>query len=169
MATTRRTQEDLRTAWHCCLAGPDISTTVPGPAPTTAGLYGLEAAEPTSQRDLESRRENRQSDPSGVGPGKSAEPAPGAHAPLIKMRWGVATVIARQAVGLLPRPHDQACVIRSTTTVSSSRQVPPAADTGCRLRTRLVGGPQRSAEKTEARGTDGWARVQPDYHCTPRG
>ena len=33
---------------------------------------------------------------------ESAEPFPGAHAPLIKMRWGVATVIARQAAGLLP-------------------------------------------------------------------
>ena len=140
MATARRTGEDLPAAWHCCPAGPDISTTVPSPAPTTACLYGLEAAGPTSQRDLGRRRENRQSDPSGVGPGESAEPSPGAHAPLIKMRWGVATVIARQAAGLLPRPHDQACIIRSTAIVISSRQDPLAADASCRLRTRPVGG-----------------------------
>ena len=108
-------------------------------------------------------------DPSGVGPGESAEPSPGAHAPLTKMRWGVATVIARQAAGQLPRPHDQACVIRSTATVISSQQDPPAADAACRLRTEPVGGPQQLAEKTEAGGTDGWAHVQPDYHCTPRG
>ena len=95
MAKAPRTWEDVPVAWHCCPAGPDISTTVPGPAPTTACLYGLEAAGPTSQRDLERRRENHQSDPSGVGPGESAEPSPGAHAPLIKMRWGVATVFTR--------------------------------------------------------------------------
>ena len=102
MATTCRTWEDLRVAWHYCPAGPDISTTVPSPAPTMACLYGLEAAGPTSQRDIGRRQENRQSDPSGDGPGESAEPSPRAHAPLIKMRWGVATVIARQAAGLLP-------------------------------------------------------------------
>ena len=106
MARARRTREDLRAAWHCCPAGPDISTTVPSPAPTTACLYGLEAVGPTSQRDLGRRRENRQLDPSGVGPGESAKPSPRAHAPLIKMRWGVAIVIARHAAGLLPRPHD---------------------------------------------------------------
>ena len=145
MATTRRIREDLRAAWHCCPAGPDISTTVPGPAPTSACLYGLEAAGPTSQRDLGRRRENRQSNPSGVSPGESAEPSPGAHAPLIKMRWGVATVIARQAAGLLPRPHDQARVIRSTATVISNRQDPPVADVAYRLRTRPGGGARQSA------------------------
>ena len=151
MATARRTWEDLPAAWHCCPAGPDISITVPGPAPTTACLYGLEAAGPTSQRDLGRRRENRQSDPSGVGPGESAEPSPGAHAPLIKKRWGVATVIARQAAGLLPRPHDQACVIRSTATVISGRQDPPATDAACRLRTRPVGGAHQSAGPSSQR------------------
>ena len=85
MATVRRTPEDLRAAWRCCHAGPDISTVGPNPAPMTACLYGLEAAGPTSQRDLGRQRETRQSDPSGVGPGESAEPSPGAHAPLIKM------------------------------------------------------------------------------------
>jgi len=145
MATTCRTWEDLPAAWHCCPAGPDISTTVPVPAPTMACLYGPEAVGPTSQRDLGRRRENRQSDPSGVGPGKSAEPSLGAHAPLIKKRWGVDTVIARQAAGLLPRPHDQACIIRSTATVISSRQDLPAADAAWRLRTRPVGGTRQSA------------------------
>ena len=169
MATARRTREDLRAAWHCCPTGTDISTSVPSPAPTTACMYGREAAGPTSQRDLGRQRETRQSDPSGVGPGESAEPSPGAQAPLIKMRWGVATVIARQAAGLLPRPHDQACVIRSTATVISSRQDPPAADAACQLRTRPVGGPQQSAEKSEVGRTDGWARSQSNYHCTPGG
>ena len=105
-----------------------------------ACVYGLEAAGPTSQRDLGRQRENRQSDPSGVDPGESAEPSPGAHASLIKMRWGVATVIARQAAGLLQRPHDQACVIRSTATIISSQQDPPAADAACQLCTRPVSG-----------------------------
>ena len=82
---------------------------------------------------------------------------------------GVATVIARQAAGLLPRPHDKACVIKSTTTVISSQQDPPTAGAACRLRTRPVSGPQQSAEKSEVRGTDGWARAQSDYHCTPGG
>ena len=50
-------------------------------------------------------------------------------------------MIARQAAGLLPRPHDQACIIRSTTTVISSRQDPPAADEACRLRTNQSAGP----------------------------
>ena len=49
-------------------------------------------------------------------------------------------MIARQAAGLLPRPHDQACIIRSTATVISSRQDLPAADAACRLRTRPVSG-----------------------------
>ena len=151
MATACRTWEDLPAAWHCCPAGPDISTIVPSPVRTTACLYGLEAAGPTSQRDLRRRRGHRQSDPSGVGPGESAEPSPGARAPLIKKRWGVATVIARQAVGLLPRPHDQACVIRSTAIVISSRQDPPATDAACRLRTRPVGGPQQSAGPSSRR------------------
>ena len=78
-------------------------------------------------------------------------------------------MIARQAAGLLPRLHDKARVIRSMATVISSRQDPPAADAACRLRTEPVGGPQESADKTATRETDGWARVQPDYHCTPRG
>ena len=104
MATTRRTREDLCAAWHYCRAGPDISTTVPSPAPTTACLYGLEAAGPTSQRDLGRRRENHQSDPSGVGPGELAEPSPGAHAPLIKMIWGVATVINARRRGCCHDP-----------------------------------------------------------------
>ena len=52
-------------------------------------------------------------------------------------------VIARQAMVLLPRPHDQACIITSTATVISSRQDPPAADAACRLRTGHVGGPAR--------------------------
>ena len=159
MATTRCTRRDLRAAWHCCRAGPDISAEGPNLAPTTACLYGLEAVGPSSQRDLGRRREDRQSDPSGVGPGESSEPSPEAHAPLIKKRWGVATVIARQAAGLLPQPHDRACVIRSTSTVISSRQDPPAADAACRLRTRPVGGGQQSAEKSEVGGTDGWGRA----------
>ena len=167
MATARRTREDLPAAWHCYPAGPDVSIIVPSPAPMMACLYGLEAAGPTSQRDLGRRRENRQSDPSGVGPGESTEPSPGAHAPLIKKRWGAATVIARQAAGLLPRPHDQACVIRSMATVISGRQDPPAANASCRLRTRPVGGAHQSAEKSEVGGTDGWARAQSNYHCTP--
>ena len=78
-------------------------------------------------------------------------------------------MIARQAAGLLPRPHDQARVIRSKATLISSREDPPAADAACRLRTRPVGRPQESADKTTARETDGWARVQPVYHCTPGG
>ena len=81
----------------------------------------------------------------------------------------MAIVIACQAAGLLPRLHDQAHVIRSTATVISSRQDPPAADAACRLRIGPVGGPQESADKTAAEETDGWARVQPDYHCTPGG
>ena len=64
-------------------------------------------------------------------------------------------MIARQAAGLLPRLHDQARVIRSTATVISSRQDPPAADAACRLRTRPVGGPQQPAEKPVTRDTDG--------------
>ena len=151
MATTRRTWVDLPAAWHCCPAGPDISTTIPGPAPTTTCLYGLEAAGPTSQRDLGRRREHRQPDPTGVGTGESAEPSPLAHAPLIKKRWGVATVIVRQAAGLLPRPHDQACIIRSTTTVISSRQDPPTADAACRLCTRPVGGAHQLARPSSRR------------------
>ena len=78
-------------------------------------------------------------------------------------------MIARQAAGLLPRPHDQACIIRSTATVISSRQDLPAVDAACRLRTRPVGGPQQSAEKSEVGGTDGWAHAQSNYHCTPGG
>ena len=78
-------------------------------------------------------------------------------------------MIARQAAGLLPRPHDQARIIRSSATVISSRQDSPAADTACRRRTRPVGGARQSAEKMEAEDTDGWARAQPDYHCTPGG
>ena len=54
-------------------------------------------------------------------------------------------MIARQAAGLLPQPHDQARVIRSTATVISSRQDLPAAGAACRLRTRLVGGAHQSA------------------------
>ena len=75
-------------------------------------------------------------------------------------------MIARQAAGLLPGLHDESRVIRSGATVISSRQDPPAADAACRLRTELVDGPQESADKTVARETDGWARVQPDYHYT---
>ena len=48
-------------------------------------------------------------------------------------------MIARQAAGLLPRPHDQARVIRSTATVISSRQDPPAADVAYQLRIEPVG------------------------------
>ena len=155
MATTRRTREDLPPAWHCCPAGPDISMTVPGPAPTTACLYGLEAAGPTSQRDLGRRRENRQSDPSGVGPGESAEPSPGARAPLIKKGRGVATVIVRQVAGLLPRPHDQACVISNTATVIRHRQDPRAAEAAYRLRTRPAGGAHQAA------GPNNWRRSRP--------
>ena len=152
MATARRTWEDLPAVWHCCPAGPDISTTVPGPAPTTACLYGPGAAGPTSQRDHGRRRENRQSDPTGVGPRESAEHSPGAHAPLIEKRSGVAKVIARQAAGLLPRPHNRACVIRSTATVISSRQDPPVADAAYQLRSRPVGGTHQSA------GPSSWRR-----------
>ena len=78
-------------------------------------------------------------------------------------------MIAGQEAGLLPRPHDQAYVIRSMATVISSRQDPPAADMACRLRTKPVGRPQQSAEKSEIGGTNGWARAQSNYHCTPGG
>ena len=134
-----------------------------------ACLYGLEAVGLTSQGDLGRRRENRQSDPSGVGPWESAEPSPGAHAPLIKMRWGVATVIARQAAGLLPRPHDQACVIRSTATVIGTGKTHP-------WRTRPVSsvpdqsaGPssQRRSRRPERLTTGSYTRL--DYYCTPGG
>ena len=89
--------------------------------------------------------------PVGRRPGEVGRALPRAHAPLIKMRWGVAIVIARHAAGLLPRPLDQACVIRSTTAVISSRQDPPAADAACRLRTRPVGGAHQSAGPTSRR------------------
>ena len=66
MATTRRTQEDLRAAWHCCRAGPDISAEGPNPAPMTACLYDPGAAGPTSQWDPRRWQVRHQSAP-GVG------------------------------------------------------------------------------------------------------
>lgn len=97
---------------------------------------------------------------SGPGVGRPLPQAPRA---INQTRQGVATVITHQPAELLPRPHDRAHVIRSTTTVIYDRKDPPAADAAYRLHTEPVGGAHQSAgprsRRTAARETDGWARV----------
>src|SRR3954463_12220049 len=82
--------------------------------------YDPETAGPASQQGERKTARAPEDGPRGSRPPRVGPFLPLAPHAINQIRRGVATVIARQAAALLPRPHDPANVIRGAATVTRS-------------------------------------------------